>query len=67
MASKKVPDVVECSKCRRRLDPRVYSAFPDADTPQDLITRIVAPLYPYFSVQCANCGQYTVFTPHEKR
>lgn len=67
MVSQKMPDVVECSKCRRRLDPSVYAAFPDEGTRQDLITQVVAPLYPYFSVQCANCAQYTVFTPREKR
>jgi hypothetical protein len=64
---KRIPEVVECSKCKRRLDPAVYQAFPDSETPAEIITRIEAPLYPYFSVQCATCGQYTIFTPRAKK
>lgn len=66
-SKKKIPDFVECSKCRRRLDPRDYMAYPDQSVSEHQITRIVTPAYPSFSVQCSNCGQYTVFPPYEKK
>ena len=63
---KKVPPFVECSKCKRRLDVETYSAYPDEDTPKEIVTRVFEPMYPYFSVQCSSCGQYTVFSPYKK-
>ncbi len=63
---KKIPDFVVCSKCQRRLDVKAYSAFPDKDTPKEIITKKFEPSLPYFSVQCSSCGQYTVFSPSEK-
>ena len=61
--AKTIPDVVQCTKCGRRLDPHVYQASPDETTPQEMITRVFEATYPYFSVQCSTCGQYSVFTP----
>ena len=65
----KIPDFVQCAnaKCKRRLDVRAYQASPDKDTPEEMITRIVEPMYPHFSVQCSTCGQYSVFTPRESK
>lgn len=59
-----VPNVVECSKCRRPLDPREYQAYPNADTPEENVTRVHAPLWPAFSVHCT-CNQYTIFSPQK--
>jgi ribosomal protein L34E len=64
--SRKIPDVVNCANCGRRLDPRAYMASPLKDTPEEMITRVYAPTYPYFSVHCSSCAHYTVFSYFEK-
>lgn len=63
----RVPDVVICGGCKRRLDPEVYS-WPSAipkDTPEDRITRSIQPTYPRFTVFCT-CGHFTAFVPNER-
>jgi hypothetical protein len=59
----KLPDVIICSKCQRPVDVEIHIAFPENDTPKEIITQIFEPNYPYFSVQCNLCGQYSVFSP----
>jgi hypothetical protein len=62
----KVPEHVSCSKCQQSFNPRDYHRYPEANTPEALITRVYSPNSPLFSVQCPTCGQYTVFSPFEK-
>jgi len=62
----KIPDVVRCSKCDRPFDPKKYIAWPDEDTPEEIITRIFNPKDPYFSVKCPNCGEFTISFPVER-
>ncbi len=64
VAGARLPDVVECAACRRRLDPRIYQDFPGADVPNDRVTRVLEPTRPHFGVSCP-CGHYTVFCPTE--
>ncbi len=59
----KVPDVVVCSNCNNPVDVDICMAMPDQETPKQQITQIVEPRYPYFSVQCSLCEQYSIFSP----
>lgn len=59
----KLPDVVVCAKCKMTLHVETSQAVPGTDTPKEKITQIFEPRYPYFSVQCSACGQYSIFTP----
>jgi hypothetical protein len=67
MKKVKASDFIECSKCHRQLDIEVYGAFPSEDTPAVLITYIEDDHHPSVSVQCANCGQYTVYRRSKKK
>jgi hypothetical protein len=58
-----LPDVVTCTKCNRLVEVEMSQSVPDRDTPKEKITQIFEPRYPYFSVQCSACGQYSIFTP----
>jgi hypothetical protein len=60
---KNIPDVVICANCKMPVDVDTSQAVPDSDTPKEKITQIFEPRYPYFSVQCDTCGQYSIFTP----
>jgi hypothetical protein len=60
---KNMPDVVTCTKCKMPLDVDTSQAVPGRGTPKEKITQIFEPRYPYFSVQCNVCGQYSIFTP----
>jgi len=62
----KMPDVVRCPKCDRPFDPKKYIAWPDKDTPEEIITREFNPKNPYFSVRCPNCAEFTISSPLER-
>lgn len=63
---RKMPDVVECAGCHRRLDPSVYRLPLNKEWPEEKVTRLTEPAYPHFSVLCT-CGHYTVFSPNKQK
>jgi len=58
---------VECRGCKRILDVQVYRAEPDEFTPENQIHRVKVPDTYGLSVQCPDCGHYTVYNPSQGR
>lgn len=58
-------DVVIGGGCRRNLDPEVYSVTLTNDISEDKITHVYDPNHYKVTVQCANCGHYTVHSPYK--
>ncbi len=59
-----MPDYVECTNCKRRLDPAVYQLDLPEDVDRSTVHDISTPLWPYFTIQCT-CGQWMKCVPWE--